>query len=283
MENKYSNWYIGKEIGQTQPFQTLNKFDIYKSDLLCSNFDSMQNFYNYYNNPIYQNTNGFGYTGYQNIMQNTLSYQPPLSQPPTFTPIDYSNFSQSITQSIQQSVLQQPPKSIPLLNIALKQEYSLKKVKINKKKTKLNEETVLKIITDSEKFYDFLIKIIDTEIKKMEEDNKTTNYYRKIGSYVAKYSNKWYTYMYGYSRKNNTKGNRRFYKDNKISMPFYRAQLYTAERGYKLIDCTDTNIKKWSTFIVIATKDKTMIQEGKKMKHGFNRLSRKAKKILYGL
>ena len=59
------------------------------------------------------------------------------------------------------------------------------------------------------------------------------------------------------AEQNNTKGNRRFYKDNKISMPFYRAQLYTAERGYKLIDCTDTDIKKWSTFIVIATKDKT--------------------------
>ncbi len=213
-------------------------------------------------------TDNYDNINFLNITNEPLEIQPYFS---TSILLNSSNPLYSVSQSV--------PKSISLLNIVLKQKYSIKN---NVKNISSSKENVIKLINESEKFYDFLTNIIDDEIKYMEENNRTTGYYRKINDHVIKYSNKWYIYMYGYSKKNNADGDRKIYKENKISMPFYQAQLYCAERGYKLIDCTDTSVKKWSTFIVIATKDKIMDQEKIKIKHGFNKLSSKANKILYG-
>ncbi len=149
------------------------------------------------------------------------------------------------------------------------------------------KEKLVKSIRDGCKsFATKLIQIVDGQIKIMEDEGKTSNYYRKIGPMISAEKD-WDVWMYGARRKGKefTDRNNRIYSDNKISRAFYVAQLYAAEKGYKLLDCSDPDEMrdpdhKYNLFVVLATKDKVMDQESKQLWHGWNKLSSKAKKII---
>lgn len=159
----------------------------------------------------------------------------------------------------------------------------------DKKQTSDDKISIVdKVKKGSQEFYEHLKGIIDDEIEWMEDNNRSdVEYYRKISSKVTEFGKSWSLWMYGAPRKDKdfTVRNRKVYTDNNISMAFYRAQLYAANKGYKLLDCSDPSKsgddkKIPNLFIVLATKHTIMSQESSKIWHGFNKLSKKAMKAI---